>query len=174
MRLLQNAHKFCNGKTQWWILRYLRKDVSINLFLFFPSPDLCIRKQKVSVMNETTNTMKIIAQILALGNFQSSSSKTPQFLKFAKHFKIALKRELATIGASDVSFNVGHFYISGFFVTKDGGTYYFSIPDVRGAVTQMMYRTARDKKDYTGGSNQYVQIGEGMAKKMTLADWELR
>ena len=112
-------------------------------------------------------SMKIIADILATGNFTSSSTKTPQFLTFVKHFKRCFKREMATIGVLDLTFSVGHFYVSGFF-SKNGQTYYFSVGDVRMPQKQMMFRTAKDTKDYTGGHNQWVEFGDAMAEKMRI------
>lgn len=65
--------------------------------------------------------------------------------------------------------NVEHFYINGFFDYK-GQLYYFSLSDVRGANFQnsvsMMFRTAEHRKDWRGGSNQWVTIGRDMGKKM--------
>ncbi len=111
--------------------------------------------------------MKNTAEKLRLGNFESSSVKTEEFLSFSKLFKKEFKKEMQTVNVSDITFSVGHFYISGFF-TKEEKTYYFSISDVRCPQYKMLYRTAKDKKDYTGGSNQYVNIEEGMSKKMNI------
>src|ERR1035437_5454311 len=119
--------------------------------------------------------MKQIIQLLSAG-FESSSGKTPEFMSFSRKFKNAIKKELATIGAELTAYNVGHFYVSGFFrINSMGGEscYYFSLSDVRskfGNEFQMLYRTAKDEKDFTGGGNQYVKIEEGMAKRMVLTD----
>lgn len=109
---------------------------------------------------------------LLKGGFESASYKTPEFASFSRKFKNALKKELASIGAEITSYNSGHFYVSGFF-RKESRCYYFSLSDVRGAEYarehRMLYRTARDEKDFTGGGNQYVDIADGMAEKMRLA-----
>lgn len=112
--------------------------------------------------------MDKVAKLYA-GNFKSSSRKTPEFISFARKFKNALKKELETIGAEITKFNVGHFYVSGFF-RLDGKCYYISIPDVRWKLTgdSMLYRTAKDENHYSGGMNKYVKIETGMAKKMKL------
>jgi len=119
--------------------------------------------------------MKQSLKLLKAG-FESSSGKTPEFLHFARIFKKEFTCELQSIGATDIVFSVGHFYISGFF-TIDGQAYYFSIPDVRGmnyllarnpdsSMCQLLYRTAKDYKDYTGGQNRYAKIRFDMAADM--------
>lgn len=120
--------------------------------------------------------MKKSVQLLEAG-FESSSGKTPEFLNFVKVFKREFTKELQSIGATNIKFSVGHFYISGFFTTNEGNIYYFSVPDVRdysycaatnpnSCMCKLLYRTAKDYKDYTGGMNQYVSIEPLMAKKM--------
>lgn len=103
--------------------------------------------------------------------FESASYKTPQFSSFTKMFKKELINELKTIGAVLTDYNVGHFYVSGFF-NLNGNCFYFTLSDVRGSEfkneTSLLYRTARDNKDFTGGHNCYVTIGNGMAGKMHL------
>ncbi len=115
--------------------------------------------------------MKKIETILRNTEFESSSVKTPQFKTFASAFKTEFKKELSTVGASNFMFNVGHFYISGFFNVK-GKLYYFSISDIRDChlknKTALLYRTAQHYQDFTGGMNQYVNIEENMAEKMDL------
>lgn len=106
-------------------------------------------------------------QMLKLG-FESSSTLTPEFAQFYRTFKNEFTKELKSIGATAIVFSRGHFYISGFF-TVDGQAWYFSISDVRGSeyrMPQLMYRTAKHYKDYTGGSNQWVDIEAGMANRM--------
>jgi hypothetical protein len=115
-------------------------------------------------------TMNTIQNILRTTEFESSSVKTQQFKDFVSKFRSAFKKEMKSVGVTDVTFSVGHFYISGFF-SYQGQTYYFSLSDVRGmnyvrGEIAMLYRTAEHTKDYTGGSNQWVTIGNGMAKTM--------
>jgi hypothetical protein len=120
--------------------------------------------------------MKQTVKLLKAG-FESSSGKTPEFLNFVKVFKSEFKKELESIGATNIVFSVGHFHISGFFTADDGQIYYFSLPDVRSfsygfainpdaTMNKLMYRTAKDYKDYTGGKNRYVKIESGMADNM--------
>jgi len=121
--------------------------------------------------------MKETVKLLEAG-FESSSGKTPEFLKFVKVFKKEFKKELEKhVGIKDIKFSVGHFYVSGFFTTNNDEIYYFTTPDVREYVhaiisnpysvwCQLMYREAKDYKDYTGGVNRYVHIKPDMAEKM--------
>lgn len=109
--------------------------------------------------------MKKTLELMRKG-FQTSSGKTPEFTAFARTFKKELTAELKTVGAENITFSVGHFYVSGFYTVK-GQAWYFSISDVRFFRDErILYRTATSYKDYTGGANQYVKIEEGMAKKM--------
>lgn len=115
--------------------------------------------------------MKKIETILRNTEFESSSGKTEQFKQFVSTFKTEFKKEMKTVGATDIEFNVGHFYISGFF---NVGTklYYFSLCDVRGCnlknKNSLLYRTAQHRKDWSGGANRYIDIEENMASKMDL------
>lgn len=111
--------------------------------------------------------MKKSIELLQMG-FQSSSGLTPEFAEFYKTFKKEFTKELKSIGATDIVFSRGHFYVSGFF-TVDGQAYYFSISDVRGSeyrMPELMYRTAEHYKDYTGGMNRYAKIAPHMAENM--------
>jgi len=112
--------------------------------------------------------MKKTLSLLNAG-FESSSQTTPEFLKFFKTFKKEFKEELESVGARDIVFSKGHFYVSGFFTTNIGGIYYFSLSDVRDSWNkELLYRTATSYKDFTGGSNRYVTIKKGMAQEMDI------
>ena len=121
--------------------------------------------------------MKKSLNMLKAG-FESSCSLTPEFAQFFRTFKSEFTKELQSIGANNIVFSRGHFYLSGFF-TVNNQNYYFSLSDVRGmdyglrnnpdsCMSQLLYRTAQHYKDYTGGVNQYVRIGQGMAQEMRL------
>jgi hypothetical protein len=105
--------------------------------------------------------------------FESSCSLTPEFAQFFRTFKSEFTKELKTIGATEIEFHRGHFYLSGF-CRVNGQLWYFSISDVRGlefclnqwCMGQMLYRTAQHNKDWTGGRNQYANFETGMAQKM--------
>ena len=105
--------------------------------------------------------------------FESSCSTTQEFLNFVRTFRSEFTKELKSIGAADIQIGKGHFYVSGFF-TVDGQVWYFSLSDVRGmeyclnqsCMGKLMYRTAKDYRDFTGGYNRYATIETGMAKNM--------
>ncbi len=85
-------------------------------------------------------------------------------LSFARKFKNELTKQLHGIGATITEFSVGHYYVSGFF-RIEGKCYYFSISDVRHfELKQMLWRTAKDEKDFTGGQNRYVQLNEELGR----------
>jgi hypothetical protein len=89
------------------------------------------------------------------------------FKSFALKFKNSLAKELAKKNCHITAFSTGHYYVSGFFRNQYNKCFYFSISDVRHFnFGQMLYRTARDEKDYTGGSNCYVRISEDMVYGM--------
>ena len=132
----------------------------------------------MSVYNVQTNTHYKMKKSIALllGGFESSSGTTPEFKAFYSTFKKEFTAELKSVGATNIVFSKGHFYISGFY-TVNGQVWYFNLNDVRGmdyalknhpysCSSQLLYRTAKDYKDYSGGSNQYVRIESGMAQKM--------
>jgi hypothetical protein len=97
-------------------------------------------------------------------SFEQESRNTDEFRAFTKTFKEEFKKEIAHVGGVLSKFNVGHFYISGFF-TIGSKYYYFSWHNDN---TDLLYRTAMNDGDYYGGQNMYVRIEKGMAKKMRL------
>jgi len=93
--------------------------------------------------------------------FVSSSGLTPQFAKFYSTFTNELRKFLKAKGCTEIDFSKGHFCISGFFTAPNGQIWYIDFGDVRwsmGSKYRMLYRTATSYKDYTGGTNQYVEI----------------
>ena len=96
--------------------------------------------------------------------FEQGSTNSKEFKQFAKDFKNAFKSELQKIGADIATFNTGHFYLSGFF-KKGEKIYYFSWNN---GDNQILYRTAKDLKDYTGGCNQYVKISKNTGNQLML------
>ena len=102
-----------------------------------------------------------------LGNFyQKNKSKgfalsmetSRSFSIFAGKVKKAIEADCKDCGLSLISFHKGHYDFSGFVKrAEDGAIFYFSsfgqlaprIPE------KMMYRSARNEKDYTGGQNMF-------------------
>ena len=94
--------------------------------------------------------------------FQSSSTKTKEFLSFARAYKKAIQEKLGA-DFELVNWNTGHFYISTFVLNKINGKYvYLSCSDVRyfrnAWIDNILVRSAKDAKDYTGGSNNYTKL----------------
>ena len=92
--------------------------------------------------------------------FESSSGKTEEWKQFSKEFKKYIKDNLPE-NSELVNFNIEHFYVSGF--VKRGDKYvYFSISDVRhfsdGWYNDILIRTVKDEKDYTGGRNSETDL----------------
>lgn len=112
-----------------------------------------------------------MSKFLELHNqrFESSSTTTPQWDTFYKVAVQYFKKILKPL-AIDIKMSKGHFYLSGFFTSRSGQVYYFSIPDVRWSDHKLLLRTAKDYKDYTGGGNMFIPINEklqeGIAKSV--------
>lgn len=104
--------------------------------------------------------------LLIRSEFISSSQSTPQWNEFARTFKREFKKLLHSY-IKDFSFSKGHFEVSGFFQLKDDRIYYYSIDDVRGnhlscANINMLLRTAKSFKDYTGGGNGFIPFDNNL------------
>lgn len=97
--------------------------------------------------------------------FEQGSYNSPAFLSFARTFKSEFKKELESIGASLHKFNTGHFYISGFF-TKGDKFFYFSWHN---GDNNLMYRTAKNDKDFTGGANQWAEINSDLGQRISFS-----
>lgn len=89
--------------------------------------------------------------------FQSSTGLTDEFSSFGRDFKKYIKN-ICSDKYELIEFSRGHFEVSGFIKNKETGKLvYFSISDVRffkdSWVDNILIRTAKNEKDYTGGSN---------------------
>lgn len=101
------------------------------------------------------NTLQLIKQ-----EFESSCSRTPQYLAFHRVFKREFTRFLQNIGAVDVKFSKpNHFDASGFFQMR-GQCWYFRLEDLRWSKDSLLVRTAKDYRDYTGGHNRFITFNE--------------
>lgn len=91
--------------------------------------------------------------------FTSGSSIGKDFQTFSRIFRNWLKKNIPT-GASVASYNRGHYYLSGF-IERNGKYVYFTVGDVRFSAiwsTNILVRTAKSSKDYTGGMNNYTTL----------------
>lgn len=68
--------------------------------------------------------------------------------------KISLKKALELYGATNIEVHRNYRYRSGFF-EKNGQLYYFSVNINGEPFNNMLVRTAKDRKDYSGGDNTY-------------------
>lgn len=92
-------------------------------------------------------------------NFESSSIRTPEYLRWHHLFKRQLKTFLLEYGIT--VFNPSkpnHFDFSAFFQTPAGQWFYVSVSDLRGFKDSMLIRTAKHEKDFTGGVNRYCGL----------------
>lgn len=79
------------------------------------------------------------------------------FKSYARKCRKTMSEAFNSLGGQVTKFNIGFYYWSGFGVIN-GQTYYFSISDVRYnlANNNILFRTAKNDTDYTGGQNQYL------------------
>lgn len=69
--------------------------------------------------------------------------------------KVNFRKGIELLGYTIVKYNKGYNYRTCFASDHNGDLYYFSIEDLRDDDPHIMYRTARDTRDYTGGYNQW-------------------
>ena len=98
--------------------------------------------------------------------FESSSALTPQFKDFWLCFNREFKKVLKELGAVEFKLNRGHFEVSGFFRLADDRIYYISLSDVRWFKGSMLIRTAKNFKDFSGGSNGSVKFDEDIKENL--------
>lgn len=83
------------------------------------------------------------------------------FRTFFTKEKNRIIKVLSALGCTNIEMSRQFYYFYGFFTSPTGQTYYFSCSDVRHfGYDEILYRTAKDRKDFTGGSNQYVSKDE--------------
>lgn len=86
------------------------------------------------------------------------SDLSPEFKRWFRKEKKRLTEILKQKGCTDIQFDYGFYYFSGFFTSQSGQIYYMCSSDVRFFPNNdYYYRTAKSYKDYTGGSNSYVK-----------------
>lgn len=91
--------------------------------------------------------------------FESSSGRTPQYLTWHRTFKREFTKFLQARGVTEIAIGKpNHFDMSGFFKAPNGQLWYFSIGDLRGFKENMLIRTAKHNRDFTGGMNQYATL----------------
>ena len=98
--------------------------------------------------------------------FISSSQKTEQYKNFHRLFSREFKKFLKPYCKEILIHKTNHFDISGFFKLNNEEIYYFSISDLRWSKDKMLIRTAKDFKDYTGGSNNFIALNENFEENL--------
>lgn len=94
------------------------------------------------------------------------------FKNFIRLYRNKLNRMCKDNNWQLVNFSTGHYYASWFVKNSEGKHIYMSFSDVRyfnkSWYNSILYRTAKDEKDYTGGSNWYTDLNnmESHLKKM--------
>ena len=89
----------------------------------------------------------------------SGSDLSQDFKSFARKEIKRITNVLTEKGCTNVQLSYGFYYFSGFFTATSGQIYYISCYDVRHfGYEKLMYRTAKSYTDYTGGSNNFVQV----------------
>jgi hypothetical protein len=91
--------------------------------------------------------------------YESSSSKTPEYLVFCRVFKKQFTKLLKgnfEIHKIDYGKSQCHFGFSGFFQLVNGQIWYFSIGDLRWDKS-FLIRKADSFTDYTGKTNQFCE-----------------
>jgi len=92
------------------------------------------------------------------------------FKKFFRNEKRRLTKYLTLLGCTNVQLDYGFYYFSGFFTSNTGQVYYLSSSDIRHfGYDKLMYRTAKDYKDYNGGSNQWTGTSCWDLKRLRLS-----
>jgi hypothetical protein len=85
------------------------------------------------------------------------SDLSPEFKSFFRREKKRITEALKSLGCTAIELDYGFYYFSGFFTSASGQIYYLSCSDVSHfGYKQLLYRTAKSYKDYSGGSNQYI------------------
>ena len=106
--------------------------------------------------------MKEIKRILKKGIQDDGCYTSQEFKSFARKFKNRFGKEVAKVGGINLQQNVGHYFISGFFTVGEQ-PYYYSLSDVRYFPDdKLLIRTAKDYRDFTGGTNHFLPLEENM------------
>lgn len=99
--------------------------------------------------------------------FESSSSRTQQYLDFHKLFDDEFTKVLAKLNCVAILISApNHFDVSGFFTSSSDQIWYFNLSDLRWSKDKLLIRTATHYKDYTGGSNEYIKFDKNFISNL--------
>lgn len=109
--------------------------------------------------------------------FSDSCYLTPEFASFARSLKMALNKDCKSYGLELVSFLRGHFYVSAFLRNPaTNKIVYVNVGDVRAQICgkwpldNVLYRSAIDEKDYTGGHNMFASLPQLLERVKALTE----
>ena len=128
-------------------------------------------------MSSLENFVKKYKNVL----FESSAFETSEFKKFASSFCRALRKDVKEGDFEIVNISKGHFELSAFLKHKESGKFiYFAIPDVRWSTLgtswydHVLYRTAKDDRDFTGGHNNFCPLSKLLDSTEALVQRDMR
>ena len=100
-------------------------------------------------------------------DFESSIGDTDQQRTFRRLFQADMRKILKG-KITRIELNKNHFEMYGFFETTTGKIFYINTGDLRWSAKQMgmLIRTAKDFRDFTGGSNMTVMYDENFADSL--------
>ena len=109
--------------------------------------------------------------------FSSGTVAGQDYLAFQRAAKADLKKQAESVGYTLHSFTKGHYWFSAVLLDNETGNFiYISISDVRFFqnkwFTNVLYRTMKHDKDWTGGHNQYCswdKIADALKKERIRA-----
>lgn len=79
---------------------------------------------------------------------------------YRKEMRI-IKATLTKLGCTNIESSMQFYYYYGFFTAPSGQEYYFNSRDVRFEPNApLLYRKVKDRKDFTGQTNQYVELSK--------------
>jgi hypothetical protein len=94
-----------------------------------------------------------------MGRFKhyTGSDLGQDFKSFFTKEKNRITKILKELGCTEIEMSRQFYYFFGFFTAPNGQIYYFNCDDIRHfGYNEILYRTAKDYKDFSGGSNQYI------------------
>lgn len=108
---------------------------------------------------------------------ENRENHSDAFDQFVRDFRSHMKAEGKRLGLTVLPFKANWFITSGFVLNeKSGKMAYWSISDVRYFKDEwynhVLYRTAENEKDYTGGSNHFCELPDLMESIMDLTNRE--
>jgi hypothetical protein len=124
-----------------------------------------INKEKKEILKSKNKNMDKSLYLLSF-DFESSSIRTSQYLEFHKIFKKEFKELLNSYCKKIEISKPNHFDLTGFFELNNGKIYYISIGDLRSDKDDMMIREAKNFRDYTGGSNNHINLDKNFAENL--------